>query len=573
MDNRGHTQGGPSYPGLSVEIGVMIPMRDGINLAADIYTPSQTGKFPVLVIRTPYNKTAGQSEVAYAHASWYSSQGFIVVVQDTRGRWSSEGAFYPFLNEAEDGYDTIEFAARLPRSTGKVGTFGFSYAGLNQLLTAVLRPPSLAAIAPAFTSSSPYESWSYEQGAPAIAFLSFWASLLGIGEATRKGEPTTAAALAASMNSGSSVWSLPLSSDAVLDAKNVPYYQDWLEHPIYDDYWRRWTLDEDFSRINVPGLHVLGQWDVFAKGTTRTFRGLKRSSPAAAQQKLIVVPLPHLPWTPLESDIDVAANVIDDWHIRFFNEHLKGTHSEVHAHAVSAYVIGEGWRDVPEWPYAENRVLHLRSGGRANSAWGDGELSPEPQEEDQADIFVYDPSQPIISAGGHSTGMQGLQPLGPKDQIVAERSKTVLVYSGPRLEEPLTLIGDVSLVLYAATTALDTDFTARLTIVGTDGVSLNILEGIVRASHRNGSVAPAPVGHDVNEYRINLGPIARAIPTGSRLRVIVSSSDFPLWGRHTNSKDVEGNEAPATATQTVHHSVRYPSRLELPVARKLAKSS
>jgi putative CocE/NonD family hydrolase len=567
MDNNTSIGNGPAYPGVSVEIGVMIPMRDGVRLSADIYTPTQEGVFPVLVIRTPYNKTTAQSEVAYAHPAWYAAQGYIVVAQDTRGRWGSEGTFYPFLNEGEDGYDTVEFAATLPRSNGKVGTFGFSYAGLNQLLTAVLRPPSLAAIAPAFTSSSPYESWSYEQGAPAIAFLSFWASLLGIGDAVKKGNAGAATALSAAMSSGSSAWALPLSSDKALTRENAPYYRDWLDHPRYDGYWKRWTLDEDFSRINVPGLHIMGQWDVFAKGTARTFRGLRQSSAAAAQQKLVVTPLPHLPWSPLEGGVDVGANVIDDWHLRFFNEHLKGESSDVHAYPVTAYVIGEGWRDLLQWPYANDQALHLHSTGRANSAWGDGKLSLERQPEDHPDIYIYDPSQPILSAGGHSTGVQGLQPLGPKDQVVAERSKAVLAYTGPRLEEPVTLIGDVSLVLYAATSAVDTDFTARLTVVGADGVSKNILEGIVRASHRTGSVAPTPVGDGVHEYRINLGPIARVIPTGSSLRVLVSSSDFPLWGRHPNTGDVEGNGGPVIATQTIHHSHRYPSRLELPVAK------
>ncbi len=553
------------YGDVTVELNVAVPMRDGVRLFADIYRPVGDATYPTLVLRTPYNKTTAQSDIGFAHPAWYASQGYIVLVQDTRGRWASEGEFYPFLNEGEDGYDTVQFAAGLPFANGEVGSFGFSYAGLNQLLTAVLRPPNLKAIAPAFTSSSPYESWTYHQGAPATAFLTFWAALLGLGEASRSKNADMVARLSGAMTSGSGAWALPLGSDPILTADQVPFYHDWLNHPTYDDYWRRWTLDEDFSRINVPGLHMLGQWDLFAKGTLRTFLGLRQHSEAAEAQKLVVVPLPHLPWSPLDKGVEIGANVVDDWHIRFFDEHLKGQKAGVHNSAASAYVIGKGWRELSDWPPSKGKFYYFRSKGRANTAWGDGSLETSPAKETNGDIFIYDPSQPVLSAGGHSTGVEGVQPVGPKDQIVAERSKTVLVYTGEILQQPMTLLGNVTVWVFASTTAVDTDFTARLTVVDTDGVSRNLLEGIVRASHRSGFYSPSELGTGAHEYRIDLGPIARVISAGARLRVDVSSSDFPQWGRNSNLADDRNSSAVVVATQVVFHGSEFPSRLELPV--------
>lgn len=554
-----------AYPNVVVEVDVPVTMRDGVKLFADVYRPAGNASYPTLVIRTPYGKTSAQSEIGYAHPAWYASQGYVVLVQDTRGRWSSEGRFYPFLNEGEDGFDTVEFAARLPRSTGEVGTFGFSYAGLNQILTAVLRPPSLRAIAPAFTSSSPYESWSYHQGAPATAFLTFWSALLGMGEASRNGDLKAVGQLSRAMTSGSPVWALPANSDPILTSDLVPYYHDWLSHPTYDDYWRRWTLDEDFSRINVPGLHTLGQWDLFAKGNLRTFNGLKANSAAGGAQKLLVVPFPHLPWSPLDEKVNIGANVVDDRHIRFFDEHLKGKAAASPDANVAAYVVGEGWRNLSDWPSADGVSYYLHSDGRANTAWGDGKLKISPASATNADIFIYDPNQPVLSVGGHSTGVEGVQPVGPKVQDVAERSKTVLVYTSDLLEHPLTLVGNVTVCIFATTTVVDTDFTARLTVVDDHGVSRNLLEGIVRASHRHGSVSPIPPGSGINEYRIDLGPIARAIPSGSRLRVDVTSSDFPQWGRNSNLSDGQTTAAVAIATQVIYHGPEFPSRIVLPI--------
>ena len=557
-------------PGVELEPDVGSTVRDGTTLVADVYRPAGGGEHPVLLIRTPYGKRAAESDAGYAHPSWYARHGYVVVAQDTRGRGSSEGEFVPFRHEAADGYDSVEWAARLPGANGKVGMYGFSYPGAAQLLAATTRPPSLMTICPAFTASQFYEGWTYRGGALSLAFVASWALQLASDTARRRGDDGALETLieaAAGAQAGYGV--LPLRAHAALGAGDAPFYLEWLRHESYDDFWRATAVDEDYGRITVPALHIGGWWDIFATGTVANFTGLRAAGDAP--QKLLVGPWAHTPWAPIGTDDPAAGcTAVDDWQLRWFDHVLKQRDTGVLASPVTVYVGGAGWRDFDAWPPVSARIVdwYLHSGGRANSRLGDGTLSTEPPGDELADVFVYDPAWPVASAGGHSCCDGASAPVGPACQAEVERLMTVLVYTSTPLPEPIELVGDVEVTVFAASSARDTDFTAKLCLVDETGRSTNLLEGVVRARFRESLASPSPLEPGrVYELTIALGPTAVRIPRGHRLRLDISSSDFPQWDRNLNTGGALGVEplsASVVATQAVYHDLTRPSCLRLP---------
>jgi len=564
-------------PEVELRRDVPCAMRDGVHLATDIYQPAGDSQHPVLLLRLPYDKTQAES-ILYAHPAWYARHGYMVVVQDCRGRWKSEGEWYPFRDEAADGFDAIEWAASLPGSSGSVGMYGASYAGATQLLAATQRPPSLVTICPAITASQYFDGWTYNQGALALAFAASWATDLGRDTARREGDDAAVVALSkAFMGAPSWYWHLPLNTYPPLASSLTPYFRDWLDHPTYDDYWRRWSIDEDYARLTVPALHIAGWYDIFLSGSVKNFVGLQHdggSNAARQGQKLVIGPWMHIPWVPANGSIDATASstVIDHWQIAWFDQFLKGKETGVLDAPVTVFVLNQRqWRDFDAWPPSQARPASyfLHSNGQANAAHGDGTLSLKPPANEPADIFTYHPDAPIPSLGGHSCCFSTVAPMGPAVQTPVEALNSVLVYTSAALERTIDLIGDVSLVLYAASTAVDTDWTARLCQVDPDGVSTNLQEGIVRARYRDSLSDPTPIEPDqVYAYTIPLGPVGARISAGHRLRLVVSSSDFPQWDRNLNTGGRHFDEGPTAgqaATQTILHDEEHPSCLTLSV--------
>jgi putative CocE/NonD family hydrolase len=564
----------PGYSDVAVERDVACPLRDGTSLRADVYRPASEVSLPVLLMRMPYGKASGGANWGYAHPSWYARQGYVVAIQDVRGRHASDGEFTPFVDEAADGHESVEWAARLTGSDGRVGMYGFSYPGATQLLAASAQPPSLAAIAPGFTSSQFYEGWAYSGGAFSIASMTGWATFLAVDAARRRGDDAAHAALLGALGALPALyWKLPLRDALPLLDVDAPYFRDWLEHSSFDEYWRATAVDEDLSRITVPGLHTGGWYDIFHAGTVATFRGI-----AAPRQKLLMGPWQHSPWRAIGAGgrRDAGANEVDDWHLRFFDEVLKGEPSGVFDAAGRVFVLGEDWRDIDAWPPSGSVEVsyYLHSGGRANSVYGDGVLSTEPPRDEQADVYLFDPLMPSPSLGGHSCCTETVAPMGPADQEPYEASKGVLVYTTEPLERDVVLLGDAAVDVFASSTALDTDFTARLCVVDRDGRSTNLKEGIVRARFRDSLAEPALLEPGrVYRFSIPLGPIGVRLEAGSRIRLDVSSSDFPQWDRNLNTGGPLGAEpasAAVVATQAVFHDSTRPSRLRLPVERSSA---
>ncbi|MBI4276882.1 MAG: CocE/NonD family hydrolase [Armatimonadetes bacterium] len=564
-----------------VEEDVVMQARDGTRLYADVYRPAEGGPFPVILMRTPYDKRAAQADT-YAHPLWYARHGYMVVVQDARGRWRSEGTFTPFAHEADDGYDAVEWAARLPGSSGKVGMYGFSYVGATQLLAATRRPPGLVCICPGLTGSQYYEGWTYRSGAFALAFNLTWAATLAQDTARRRGLPDVEQRLRDVRTAPALHYdALPLRAFAPLrDHDIAPYYDDWLEHERYDEYWRRWSIDERYEQIDVPALHIAGWYDIFLDGTLRNYVGIRdrgATDLARRHQRLLVLPWYHSPWSSMVGPVDFgpeALNRIDSLQLRWFDRWLRGVRNGVDEEPpVEVFVMGAStWRRAADWPVPGTTFtdFYLHSDGRANSLSGDGALTLEPPKDEHPDTFVYDPRRPVLSLGGRSCCSPLITPMGPADQRPVEAGGSVLVYTSAPMEEDLEVTGPVAATLWAATTAVDTDWTVKLVDVHPAGFALNVADGIIRARFHESCRAPRLLRPgEVYRYEIDLGATGNLFRRGHRIRVEVSSSNFPCYDRNTNTGRELGVDTISdaiTARQTIFHDAARPSHVRLPVA-------
>lgn len=580
----------PKYPNVVIQRNVPARMRDGVTLYADIYRPESETTLPVVLMRLPYDKTSAESG-SHLHPLWYARQGYLVVVQDTRGRGVSEGEFYPFKSEAEDGYDSVEWAAGLPGSSSKVGMYGFSYTGATQLLAAVMQPPHLTCIAPGFTPDDYNDHWMYQGGAFSLAFGMSWAVRLATEIARRHGNPIRELELQQTfVNIGDWHGYLPLRDLPPLRADDYGrFYFDWLAYPNWDEYpktvgegWQQWSIQPRHPLVQVPALHSGGWYDIFLEGTLRNFKGIRdRAAYETARngQHLLIGPWAHRPWAPLVGQMDFgleAQNVVDDAVVHFFDFWLKGQDNGVDRELpVQVFVMGENrWRYESSFPARRARPVeyYLHSDGRANSAYGDGRLDLSLPNDEPSDTYCHDPRSPVESVGGHSCCHPLKSPMGPVDQRQIECRYDMLVYTSQILDQDLEVTGSVSATLFAGSSARDTDFTVKLVDVFPDGRAINICDGIIRARYRNGSEHPELIEPDkVYEYTIQVGSTCNVFKAGHRIRIEIASSNFPMYDRNPGHG---GEIASATyadyrlATQYVFHDARYPSHLNLPVVER-----
>lgn len=561
-----------------VERDVPVTMRDGTLLRADVYRPEQQGEYPVLLQRTPYDKTVAQ-QIVYQHPAWYARHGYIIVVQDPRGRFASEGEFDPFRTEAADGADTIRWAASLPGSNGKIGTYGFSYPGAVQLLSAAEQPEGLVCCAPGFTGSDFYDNWTYVGGAFNLAFIISWVvQLLAIPDLLHRGEREAAAAVAAqAANFPGLYWVQPLEDFPLLKSVGAAkYFFDWIEHDSRDEFWQQISIRERYDRIVTPCLHYGGWYDSFIEGTLENYAALaeRAGDDPRRAQRLVVGPWLHIPWARLSGVRNFgeeADNTVDQLQLEWFDYWLKGK-GDLDGPPVRLFVMGENrWREADAWPPANVKVeeWHLHSSGRATSLSGDGVLSREGPGDEPPDVYVSIPGLPVPSAGGRSCCLADITPMGPLEQSYVEIRNDVLVYSTAPLERDVEVTGTVWLVLYAATDAPDTDWTAKLVDVDERGHAINLCDGIVRARFRASLEHPSPIEPGrVYEYRIRAGSTSNLFKRGHRIRLEIASSNFPHFDINPNNGQRTGGAIlldAKVATQAIFHDGSRPSRLLLPV--------
>ncbi len=556
-----------------MENRVPIPMRDGAVLYADIYRPAGEGKYPVLVSRTPYST---EREGVYQAPVFFARRGYVFVYEDTRGRHESDGAWDPFEHEFEDGYDTVEWAAQQPWSNGKVGMQGGSYLGIVQWQAAKLAPPHLVTIFPMVAATSLYHDAFTVNGGFRLALSFGWGPIRmdsrvmqNIGPHVMEGGPE-------GLSFDKVIWHLPLVEMPKLLGHHAEFYTRWLQHPDYDEEWRKLSVEEHFERIAVP-VHTLGGWfDILVQGTLNGYIGMsKQGKTAVAREKsrVIVGPWGHGPSRKLGDldfgeDADIDPNAVA---LRWYDYWLKGIDSGIEGEPpVTLFVMGKNvWRQENEYPLARTQYkkLYFHGGGKANSYRGDGQLAwDEPADSAKPDRYRYDPDNPVPSLGGNNCcGVP--TPIGPVNQRPVEQRNDVLVYTSDFLEQELEVTGPVKVVLYASSDAPDTDFVAKLVDVYPDGKAYNLAEGILRARYRE-SLSQPKLLEPGKTYKLEIDLIgtSNVFLPGHRIRVDITSSHFPQFDRHPNTAEPFGVSAEVkVANQTVHHSGEAASHILLPV--------
>ncbi|MFN0154915.1 MAG: CocE/NonD family hydrolase [Gaiella sp.] len=538
-----------------------VPMRDGITLSADVYLPLREQGLPTIVQWTPYESTR---ERFVSWGVWFARRGYAAVVVDVRGRYESEGTFTAWTHDGQDAYDTVTWSAGEQWSNGRIGTWGRSYGGLVQWQLAHLQHPNVACIAPQVIHDDYFWDGYWTGGAFQLALTlgaaALWTSALSL---------ITGPSARDVVLNDRVFGHLPLIDlDEVAIGRRVDYWRLWWEHQVNDDYWQAFRHRPEL--VTVPIFQQGGWFDPYSGSHLRSFAAIGDRIP----NRVLIGPWSHE--EEIESftgDVDLtpALTVIRDHELAFFDRYLKDVDNGWEQRPpAELYVLGSNrWRSEREWPLPGTSFtpFYLRRGGALSAH--------EPGDDEPADTYDYDPADPVPTIGGVSsvlTMTQGAQtPIrpGPIDQRRLEARRDVLVYTSEPLSQDLEVVGPVELVLYAASSAKDTDFFVRLCDVHPDGRSIFLTEGVIRARYR-GSVEGESVEllepDEVAEYRIRCYPAANVFRRGHRVRVDVTSSSFPRFSRNLNTgEDVGTGTRMQVAHQSVLHTSRYPSHVLLPV--------
>lgn len=552
-------------PNYSVEmrLNVPTPMRDGVNISSDIYLPKAEGRFPTVLMRTPYDNN---SPPMIEKGRRLANAGYACVIQDCRGRWDSDGVYYPF-REGEDGYDTQEWIGQQPWSNGKIGMAGGSYVGLTQWQSAPYRSQFLTCMAPRVICCDSYSGLVYPGGAFQLNVMMSW----GMRTNGRTAQSIEFHHWTEAFRA------LPVADMDQLAGRELPFWRDWVQHPVYDAYWEPFNDEQRWGEIAAPALNMGGWYDLYAQHTFINFNGLRQHgrTPEARQSKLIVGPWPHaLSTSPRTGDIDFGAHSMVDlegFELRWFDYWLKGIDNGiVDEPPLRLFIMGiNQWRDEHEWPLARTdwQKWHFHSQGHANTLRGDGALAPVAPGDEPVDQFIYDPDYPVQTTGGNNCCSPHIVPWGPYDQRAVEMRSDVLCYTSAPLAAELEVTGPIKLVLYAATDGLDTDWTAKLVDVAPSGYAKNLCDGIIRARFRESLSTPTLLEpNQIYQYEIDLGVTGNVFQQGHCVRVEISSSNFPRFDRNPNTgHDFGADTELRPAQQTVYHTRLYPSHIVLPI--------
>jgi putative CocE/NonD family hydrolase len=549
---------------IRIERHLATPMRDGVKLYGDLYRPARDGKFPVLVIRTPYGV---QRDGVHQNMIRFAQHGYAAFVQDVRGRYESEGQWDPFRNEANDGHDTVEWAAKQPWSNGKVGLEGGSYLGHVQWRAATQSPPSLVTMFPAVASTNIYKNWLAQGGAFRLSFNYGWGVVRMPNRIMLPQYWHTEKYAPEELKYETILRHLPLKDiDVQSGGQPVQHFRDWLKHQSYDEYWKSISDEEHFDKVKVP-VHTSGGWfDIFLNGTINGFTGVRRSGgteKARRESKMIIGAWGHGPSQKF-GDVDFGPGANRDMferQLRWYDHYLKGEDNGIDREPpIEIFFMGVNkWQHAQEWPLPGTKFTPYYLGG--GHALSDAKPSGA-----GSDNYKYDPNNPVPTLGGNNCcGTPTL--AGPKDQRPIESRNDVLGYTSDALRAPVAIAGPVRMKLFAATDGRDTDWMIKLVDVYPDGFAMNVAEGMLRARFRTGvdKMELLQPGQ-VYEYEIEMAGTANVFQPGHRIRVDITSSNFPQFDRNPNTgEDLGASSKIRVAAQTVHHGAAKASHIVLPV--------
>ncbi|WP_040699001.1 CocE/NonD family hydrolase [Nocardia vinacea] len=576
-----------------VSVDVLVPMRDGTKLATNIWLPDSDGPVPLLLMRGPYGK---DMFAVYGAASpnifELMKHGYGVAVQDCRGTFASEGTFDPHVADADDGADTVRWLVEQDWCDGNVGSFGGSYLGFVQWHTASTGVPGLKAIAPAMTSVDQYRApWYSRGGALSLECVLGWSTVMSLNLARRAvgrgdGDPADMVQLAGGMADFASLTASTPVSDHPLLKKHLPWMVDVaIGHPERDETWAELSALDRVSSITTPALNIGGWYDLFYGETLRAYTEMKAragSPEARAGQRLVMGPWSHnaagllgfYPDRNFGPTASLDAAQLTEAQIAFFDRWLKGREDALDDLApVRLFVMGiDRWRDEQDWPLPDTdyTAYYLGGEGPANTGTGAGRLTTSEPTGDTTDTYLYDPRRPIPSVGGTRLNLVGYD--GPLDQRPLHSRDDILCFITDVLDQPVEVTGPVTATLYVSSSAVDTDFTAKLVDVHPDGKAIILCDGIQRMRYRNSLSVPELMTPDeVYEISIDLIATSNVFLPGHRIMVEIASSNFPRYDRNSNTGGVIADEHESdmvVAVNRIHRGAEYPSRIILPIINR-----
>nr|NNM89537.1 CocE/NonD family hydrolase [Bacilli bacterium] len=556
------------------ERDVPCTLRDGIILRANVYRPDEGGPYPVILTRLPYGKDG--SAYSVLDPIRLAEAGYIVVIQDVRGCFASDGEFQGFPQEFNDGYDAVEWAAHLPNANDTVGMYGVSYYGYTQWAAAAMKPPSLRVVAPTIALDDGWLGATFRHGAIEWGMTASWFSGMAVANLFKVKEqfedfPARFGRLVYDNDrlSHEGYFDLPLDQFGALRRAGVlPDFFEQITRTRYDDTWRAMSIKPHYDQMDVAAFLTGGWYDVFLQSTLDAYLALQQNGKEA---RLLIGPWSHINFTGAVGDVEFGAAADIGFlnfemdrtmlHRRFFDHTLKQPDPGLEQEPpVRLFVMGSNtWRYASAWPLPETTYTPYYLHSESTLSTTTPTLEP-------ADHYTYDPLNPVITTGGNLLMTPSYRP-GPLDQATVEARDDVLVYTSAPLEEALTVIGPVKARLFVSTTAQDTDFVVRLTDVDPSGRSLNLADGIVRMRYRDSLEHPSLLEpNHIYAIEVDLWATANVFLPGHCIRVQITSSNFPRWSRNLNTG--ESNESTAetiVATQTILHDEKHPSHLLLPV--------
>ena len=556
-------------------LNIPVPMRDGINLSADIWLPPSSqgkGPWPALLLRTIYDN----QEARYiGWAREFTNRGYAVIMQDCRGRGDSDGDWIPYVCELYDGYDTHQWIGEQDWCDGNLGTFGLSYPGFTQTLPATLRSKYLKAVAPIASQQDNYGHHRVNgviHHNVAFAFLNMLGRSMQYESLKHFDQDTF-------------FFELPIDTAMEKVSNTHPYYKGVMEHEQYDEWWSSYSLRDKYPEMAIPSLFITGWFDSLSNENFKLFNGWTKKAKtedARSKTKLIIGPWSHqiAPWgrVPMGKNGEYADRTfgkqalsdVIEMHMHWYDQRLKGIDTGVDEEApIKLFVMGKNtWRDEYEWPLERTEWTKFYLSSAGNAVDDGGGLHPEIKTNDQtSDSFIYDPGDPVPSLGSQ---YQTYDFCGPHDRSHIQRRPDVLTFTTDVLTEDMEITGPISATIWASSDAKDTDFTATLTDLEPDGKAIALCEGIVRARFRNGTENPQMmVPGEIYKFEIDMWNTSNSFIKGHRIRIEISSSNFPRYNRNLNSGNPIASDIDITlANQTVYHGIQYPSYINLPVIPK-----